>query len=182
MNGTGYVAVLGRRRHRRLRRLLGLGLDQDEDPTASSSNSATPATTTANTQLGIGNGKVNFWDFGNNEYGFNITPPNRSPTIVGTTSTGCAKSNGPAKIYIDGTWTARQAGPAVALGSGFNVYIGADIRNLYYGLAPEYFNGLIDEVQIYNRALSAGDVQTGYVFAPGADRNDLQSLGRACDD
>ncbi len=116
--------------------------------------------------LAVVGGKINFWDFGNSEYGFNFSS-NKTVTDGNWHYIVAVRlANGTGEIYIDGQLDSTQAGNVVPAGSDVNVYIGADYRNLVYGSSPEYFNGLIDEVQIYHRALSASDVQTGYVFGP----------------
>ena len=72
------------------------------------------------------------------------------------------EANGTGEIFIDGQLDSSQAGPDIALGSGIGVYLGADERNAYYGSSPMYFTGLIDQVGIYNQALTPAQVQTLY--------------------
>jgi hypothetical protein len=62
-----------------------------------------------------------------------------------------------AQIYIDGILVISATIPIIANGNG-PILIGT------YGEAY-YFNGLIDEVRIYNRALSAQEVQNLYQLA-----------------
>ena len=120
--------------------------------------------------LAVVGGKVNFWDYGNSEYGFNFSSSETVTDGKWHDIVAVRLASGTGEIFIDGNLDSTQAGPAVPVGSNVNVYIGADYRNLVYGYSPEYFNGLIDEVQIYHRALAAGDVQTGYVFGPAQNQ------------
>ena len=120
--------------------------------------------------LAVVGGKINFWDYGNSEYGFNFSSNETVTDGKWHSIVAVRLAGGTGEIYIDGNLDNTQAGPAVPIGSNVNIYIGADYRDLVYGYPPEYFNGLIDEVQIYHRALSASDVQTGYVFGPAQNQ------------
>jgi hypothetical protein len=65
-------------------------------------------------------------------------------------------------LYRDGVQIGSQiATGAIGTGGGANAYIGS------YGGGQEYFYGQIDEVRIYNRALSPKEVTDLYNFAPG---------------
>jgi hypothetical protein len=58
------------------------------------------------------------------------------------------------RLYVNGTQAATRAVTGT-IQSGTNpLWIGG---NQPYG---EYFNGLIDEVRVYNRALAPGEIQT----------------------
>ena len=113
--------------------------------------------------LSVLGGKINWWEYGDGQYGFNITS-NASVAdgqwhyIVAT-----RLPDGGGQVYIDGQLDSSQAAPPLTLGSGFNISIGVDARNVYYGSPGDYFNGAIDEVAIYHRAISASDVMTGYL-------------------
>ena len=61
------------------------------------------------------------------------------------------------KELIDNALDSAQPGPSVPLGSNFNAYIGGDLRD-----HVNYFTGLVDQVGLYNRALSPLDVQALY--------------------
>jgi hypothetical protein len=53
----------------------------------------------------------------------------------------------------------------VPLGSGIAVYIGEDVRDLYYesqGYSPEIFTGLIDQVDLFSQALGPAEVRLLY--------------------
>jgi chitodextrinase len=60
------------------------------------------------------------------------------------------------RLYVNGVQVASGAQTAAIATSNAVLTIGAD----YYG---EHFAGLIDEVRIYNRALTAGEIQTDMV-------------------
>ena len=61
---------------------------------------------------------------------------------------------GTLRLYVNGTEVASQIQPGAILTSTNALQIGGD--NLY----NQFFNGMIDEVRIYNRALSAAEIQT----------------------
>jgi hypothetical protein len=58
------------------------------------------------------------------------------------------------RLYVNGTQAARRAAGGTIQTTTNPLWIGG---NQPYG---EYFNGLIDEVRVYNRALSQADTQT----------------------
>src|SRR5262249_48644248 len=58
------------------------------------------------------------------------------------------------------------------------VYIGADVRNIAFGSNPLYFNGLIDQVGLYNRALSPLDIQALYQQGGAAQGTDQRGFAR----
>ena len=120
--------------------------------------------------LAVVGGKINFWDFGNSQYGFNFSSNHTVTDGKWHYIVAVRQANGAGVIYIDGNFDSNAAGNVVPIGSNVNVYIGADYRDIVYGYPPEYFNGLIDEVQIFNRAVSASDVQAGYAFGPAQNQ------------
>jgi uncharacterized repeat protein (TIGR01451 family) len=61
--------------------------------------------------------------------------------------------NGTGQIYIDGVLDSSQASQLVPLTSSITTYLGEDVRD---SRLP--FNGLLDEVQLYNRALPQSEV------------------------
>jgi hypothetical protein len=92
-------------------------------------------------------------------------------TITGTTVvhpgswylvTATASANGSMTLYVNGV----QEGAAQSLGTmwsgGDRYLLGANAAG-NYGMAPEgYFNGAVDDVRLYNRALSPGEVASVY--------------------
>jgi hypothetical protein len=60
-------------------------------------------------------------------------------------------------IYIDGVSSATATGTSKALDSAIKTTIGLNLRD-----PSSYFAGLIDDVRIYNRALTAQEVQAIY--------------------
>jgi hypothetical protein len=59
------------------------------------------------------------------------------------------------KLYVDGQL--KITAPSVGMtGTHYNAYIGCEISN------PLYYNGLIDEVRIYNRALTGTEIEYLY--------------------
>ncbi len=60
-----------------------------------------------------------------------------------------------AKIYINGVLEETEAKTVTFTPNNYDVYIGASSNPTF----PFYFNGVIDEIRIYNRALPAGAVK-----------------------
>ncbi len=89
--------------------------------------------------LAVVGGRVNFWDYGNSEYGFNFTSNRTVADNNWHYIVAVRQANGVGQIYIDGQLDSSQSGPVVPAGSGVNVYIGADYRNLYYGSCARVF-------------------------------------------
>ena len=118
-------------------------------------------------QLAIVNGKVNWWDYGNNEYGFNLTSSASIASNQWYYVVAVRLANGTGEIFINGQLDSSQAAPAVPLGSGFGVYIGADVRNIYDGGSPEYFGGLIENVAIDHSAPTPVQIGQTYSLANG---------------
>jgi hypothetical protein len=63
-------------------------------------------------------------------------------------------------LYVDGKPDASKSASGSLNVSAVNVYIG--------GSATQSFNGLVDDVRIYDRALSADEIRTSY-FGPATD-------------
>jgi hypothetical protein len=72
-----------------------------------------------------------------------------------------SKSNGTAKIYYNGTVVANQ---------NLGVFTPQTSQKLYFGMRPagpsagSYFNGVMDEVSLYNRALSDAEIVAIFVW------------------
>jgi hypothetical protein len=81
-----------------------------------------------------------------------------------------------ATLYVDGGNTAGAVAvdPIISL-SGFPYYIGADDAN-NAAQAATFFTGSIDDVRIYNRALSTSDISQLFLYYKG--RNGFFTLGR----
>jgi len=106
----------------------------------------------------IYNGKVQFWDY-STTYGFSASSQtsNRSVNDNNWHFVCFVKANTTGKYYIDGNFDNQvTASVNVQYGSN-NFVIGKDYRD-----NASYFNGLIDEVRIYNRALSAEEIKALY--------------------
>jgi hypothetical protein len=66
------------------------------------------------------------------------------------------------RLYIDGNLVARKKNSAVMTGNTIPVFIGIAWLNVPAEDGGAWFNGIIDEVRIYNRALSADEVSAIY--------------------
>ncbi len=110
--------------------------------------------------LDLVNGQVNFYVYGNGQYDFNMTTSGKVNDGNWHMIVAQRSADGTGQIFIDGTLAATQTGTPVPLGSGFNVYIGEDVRDAV-DVGPGYaFNyiGQLEAVQIYDQALTAGQV------------------------
>ena len=114
--------------------------------------------------LSVVNGKVNWYTFGNNEFGFNITSNQSIDDGSWHLVVAERLADGTGQVYIDGALDSSQAAAPVPLSSGFHVYIGEDVRSAV-DLGSAYagnFVGQIDEVQIYNTSLTPVELQSLY--------------------
>jgi len=68
-------------------------------------------------------------------------------------------SGGDCKIYLDGTYK----NTVTFTGTPKFVRLGGNVRVGQYGGGTEWFKGTIDEVRIYNRALTAGEILQLYL-------------------
>jgi hypothetical protein len=73
-------------------------------------------------------------------------------------------------LVINGTYVYSQPASGLMAGSSGPLHIGG---NALWG---EYFKGVIDEVRIYNRALSLTEIQADMVTAVGGNPGDLFAL------
>ena len=97
-------------------------------------------------------GWVNFWMYGDSRYQFNIT--SAEAINDGQWHHLAAGRNGDdGFLYIDGQLAATGSGSVVNLRSHIAMGIGADIRD-----NNQYFRGAIDEVALYDIALSAEEI------------------------
>jgi uncharacterized repeat protein (TIGR01451 family) len=107
-------------------------------------------------------GKINWYTYGNSQYGFNITSNQAVNDGNWHLIVATRQANGTGQIYIDGHLDSSQAGTAVPLISGVHVYIGEDVRDGTLGgpSAANNFRGQIDEVQIYHQGLTSNQIQS----------------------
>jgi|GEM_PF-5680523 len=105
--------------------------------------------------LSVSGGKVLFWSYGNDQYGFNFVSNRSVNDNAWHLITAVRQPNGTGQIYIDGALDNSQAAPPRTLGSGFNIYIGGDLRD-----GVGYFNGSIDDVALFSRALTPTEIQS----------------------
>lgn len=106
------------------------------------------------------------WYFWNNDLHTTSTVPIGSWTLISLTYAGGGGTTTNKKIYINGSVVSAQQqgayyGQLLSLPSPTTVNIGRD-----WGRATAYFNGAIDDVRIYNRALSASEVLQLYNGGP----------------
>lgn len=110
--------------------------------------------------LAVSNGLANFWAYGNGQLDFNFSSSRAINDGQWHQVTAVRSASGAGQIYIDGVLSASASGTIEPLGSNMNVYIGADVRAIAFGDPPLYFTGLIDDVAVFNRALTPAEVQT----------------------
>lgn len=95
-----------------------------------------------------------YWDYGYNGGGFGRISTSYGPYVGIWTHVGLVSDATSAKgmmIYLNGS--AVVAGAAYGLTSGANLSLGV------WSGSPYYYNGLLDDVRIYNRALSAAEIR-----------------------
>jgi uncharacterized repeat protein (TIGR01451 family) len=128
--------------------------------------------------LAVSGGKVNWWDYGGGQFGFNFTSKKSINDGKWHYVVGVRQADGTGQVYIDGKLDSAQAAAPVPLAGGFHVYLGEDVRDAAFGLPPLNFVGQIDEVQIYNRALTPADVQALFHAPATYLTTDQRGLGR----
>jgi hypothetical protein len=79
--------------------------------------------------------------------------------------TGIFQSNTERSIYVDGVWEATDTSTHTP--NGLNLLDAWAIGGLSDASPSQYYSGSIDEVRVYNRALSPSEVQQLYRWAPG---------------
>ncbi len=138
--------------------------------------------------LSLNGGQVNWYTYGNNQYGFNFNSNASVNDGNWHLIVAVRQADGTGQIYIDGKLDNSQAAAPVPLGSGFHVYIGEDVRNAAFaGYSPNNFVGQIDEVQIYNTALTPAQIGMLYaqpaaqVIATTDQIGDARQVGGALD-
>ena len=82
---------------------------------------------------------------------------------------------GSMKLYIDGLLDPNTAADATTIGGALDVAVGRYGRDL----ASRYFSGMLDEVALYNRALSATEIMDHFVGIPEPCTLGLLALGLA---
>lgn len=76
------------------------------------------------------------------------------------------------KIYVNGTLEKTDIGSSIPINYGSTPIASIGEKN---GASSAFFNGIIDDVRIYKRALSASDIQTLYTFVGVDENNNLES-------
>jgi hypothetical protein len=71
-------------------------------------------------------------------------------------------------LYVDGTLDVSQPATGSIAQNSYPVCIGVNAQGPY-GYPMYFFNGLIDEASIYNRALTASEIQADYEAGKGSD-------------
>jgi hypothetical protein len=113
--------------------------------------------------LAVTGGKINWLTYGGNQYGFNITTTKSVADNTWHQITAVRQADGSGVIYIDGIQSGFLSGTASPLGSGFKIYVGGDLRD-----NVAFFNGLIDDVALFNRGLTATEAKALAANAPPA--------------
>jgi hypothetical protein len=113
-------------------------------------------------------GKVCWSTYGDGRFGFNFC--SESPVNDGLFHLIVAtrEADGSGRIYIDGVLDSSQNAPARTL-VPLEVFIGADVRDLLLVGRGRFLAGILDEVEILNRALSLSEIQ-GIFFAGNAGK------------
>ena len=110
------------------------------------------------------NGEI-YFDYGNNAYAVTsagaASSPNQWYHLVAVYDPATSPRG---KIYINGILqsNAASADGEHIVSSGSNLYIGSQNRATPYYGGRTLFNGVIDEVKIYNKALTVSEIQNEY--------------------
>lgn len=85
-----------------------------------------------------------------------------------------ATRSGTAVFYIDGaaSGSSNITGRSASLDNSYNFYIGASQSN-------GYFNGIIDDVRVYSRALTASDIAEIYSYTGGGSSSSSQTSSQS---
>lgn len=85
------------------------------------------------------------------------------------------------RIYLDGLLTSNLYPDNLvvnpSIGQGLNTFIGR--RNTDFGRFGSYYTGSVDDVRIYNRALSSGEVAALYQYESVPQKSDLRQATAA---
>ncbi len=135
--------------------------------------------------LALVNGQVNFWVYGNSQYDVNLTTNKTVNDGQWHLIVAQRLADGTGQVYIDGVLAASQTGTPVPLIGGVHVYIGEDVRDAVDvgpGSALNYV-GALEGVQIYNTALTPGQISTlqtslGQQIADTTDQRGLPRLAQ----
>lgn len=117
-------------------------------------------------------GKVCWSTYGDGMFGFNFCSEAAVNDGLFHFIVATREADGSGRIYIDGVLDSSQSAPARTL-VPLEVFIGADGRDLPLVGRGRFLTGIIDEMQIYNRALSPSEVQDIF-FAGGAGKCDVE--------
>jgi len=114
---------------------------------------------------------VNKLDWGNNMgYEFSLIATSNYPRIYSGNRSAFYPVANPLNVWVhyvvtidaNGNYVFYKNGVNVQAGSGLGLNISLTNSSLLIGKESTYFDGLIDEVRIYNRALSAAEIKALY--------------------
>jgi hypothetical protein len=106
----------------------------------------------------LSDGKIKFNTYSNNSYKWGVTSSFAINDGIWTHLAIVQKDNG-GQMYLNGTPDETDTGGKVNLLSICKTYIGGDLRD-----NKSYYSGKVDDLRIYNRALSASEIQTLYTI------------------
>lgn len=90
-------------------------------------------------------------------------------------------SSGVETLYIDGASVGSQTKAEFSYNPSYNYLLGTSYNNGWSNLSLggyQYFNGSLDDVRVYNRALSAGDVTQLFAFRPATNQPSTVLISR----
>lgn len=117
-------------------------------------------------------GKVCWSTFGDGMFGFNFCSEAAVNDGLFHLVVATREADGSGRIYIDGVLDSSHSAPARTLVS-LAVFIGADVRDLLLVGRGRFLAGIIDEMEIYNRALSQSEIQDIF-FAGSAGKCNVE--------
>jgi hypothetical protein len=101
-------------------------------------------------QLDSGSGNVSFAGSPDNLHGFSYAPPLNTWTLLTVTASGSATD-----LYVNGVFEESMSGFILGTDSAANTEIG---RNGENSADTDPYNGLLDELRVYDRALSPDEI------------------------
>ncbi|HVZ76263.1 MAG TPA: LamG domain-containing protein [Candidatus Paceibacterota bacterium] len=106
-------------------------------------------------------GKLRYWDYTGSAYGFTDNTPDGNTTVTdGAWHDVCFTKSGTAgTFYVDGLSDGTKTAATNISYGATDMVVGTDYRG-----SSSYFNGAIDDVRVYGRALSSAEIQQLYLM------------------
>lgn len=104
-------------------------------------------------QLNYGDGHFIWYQYGQDAMTSSLIDPNKNQNIIISSS----ESGNYTRIYIDGELDSSTGFMGAPISNSYPIYIGS-----HYGLADREIDGMVDELRVYDRALTELEIQQQY--------------------